>query len=150
MYNIDFVIGRLLMKAGNALNNIRLDDLKKYNLTLSQSETILYFANNDGKNIKDLALHLRVTHQAARKLVDKLKEKDILSTTVSKNDKRSVQVFLTEKGEKLYTILKNNVTATGEILFKGFSEEEKEQLLEQFKRMENIIDMNYTKRRTTS
>jgi DNA-binding MarR family transcriptional regulator len=139
MDTIDFKIERLLLKSGNALNNTRLDDLKKYNLTPSQSEAILYFANNDKKNIKGLAEHLKITHQAARKLVEKLKDKDIFAVEVSMDDKRSVYVVLTEKGMQLCNELRKCGTSVGELLLDGLKAEEKEQLLKYLEKIEENI-----------
>ena len=129
MDNIDFRIERLLLKSGSALNNSRLDDLKRYELTPSQSEAILFFADNGKKNIKELAEHLKITHQAARKLVEKLKEKDIIATAVSAEDKRSVEVSLTDGGLKLCAKLKERGASVEGFLLCGLNAEDKNQLL---------------------
>lgn len=139
MDNIDFKIERLLLKSGSILNNTRLDDLKRYDLTPSQSEAILYFAENDKKNIKDLAEHLKITHQAARKIVEKLKEKDIFVTEVSADDKRSVWVVLTDKGMQLLGELQKCGTSVGELLLSGLNEGEKKHLLECLQKIEKNI-----------
>lgn len=139
MDNIDFKIERLLLKSGSALNNSRLNDLKRYDLTPSQSEAILFFADNN-RNIKDLAEYLKITHQAARKLVQKLKDKGILATEMSKEDKRSVVVNLTDDGLKLCAKLKENGASVGGLLLSGLSEMEKKHLLETLLKIEkNII-----------
>lgn len=139
MDNIDFRIQRLLLKSGSALNNSRLNDLKRYELTPSQSEAILFFADNDNKNIKDLAEHLKITHQAARKLVKKLKEKDILSTEVSAEDKRSVVVSLTDSGVTLCAKLKKRGASVGGVLLSELNEDEKKHLLEILEKIEKNI-----------
>lgn len=95
MTAIDFTIENLILKAGNALNNIWIGDLEKSRLTPSQSETILFYADNGGKSIKDLAIHLKISHQAARKLDDKLKDKTILESVISEKDRRSTSISLT-------------------------------------------------------
>lgn len=93
MTAIDFTIERLILKAGNALNNIRISDLEKSRLTPAQSETILFYVDNGGKSIKDLAIHLKISHQAARKLVDKLKDKTTLESVISKKDRQTFNEY---------------------------------------------------------
>lgn len=136
----EFLIERLILKTGNRINNIRNDDLKSSGLTSAQSETILYYSDHAGSNIKELAVHLKVTHQAARKLVDKLKSKGILEALVSREDKRYMRVFLTEEGKALCRELKKSGSSTGAGILEGFSESDREKLLEYMRRVEVNID----------
>ncbi len=140
MTAIDFTIERLILKAGNALNNIRIGDLEKSRLTPAQSETILFYAANNGKSIKDLANHLKVSHQAARKLVDKLKDKLILESVISKKDRRSMSISLTSYGQEVCAILKQRGTTVGETILSDYSDDEKKLLLEFLRRIEKNID----------
>ena len=126
---IDFKIERLIMKLGKAINSMRDGDLSKYNLSSAQSETILYYADHSGESIKELALHLKITHQAAKKLVDKLRIKDILMSVTSSDDKRYSKVYLTDKGETLCAELKKNGSHAGERMLCGLTDSEKVQLL---------------------
>lgn len=140
MNEIDFKIERLVLKTGNAINNIRINDLKVNDLTPAQSETILYYSDHGGSNIKDLSTHLKVTHQAARKLVDKLKSKGILTSSVSPDDRRFARVHLTDSGSQLCDRLKESGTLTGENILLGFSADEKHTLLKYLQRIEKNID----------
>ncbi len=140
MNEIDFRLERLILKIGNTINNIRHEDLENNNLTSAQSETILFYSYNSGKSIKDLALHLKISHQAARKLVDKLKSKNILETLMSTEDKRYSNVYLTEFGAELCGLLKQKGTLTGENMLKGFSESDKAQLYNFLEKIEVNID----------
>lgn len=134
-----FVIERLILRIGNTINNIRIKDLKESDLTPAQSETILFYDARPGANIRELAEHLKVTHQAARKLVDKLKTKKILALYVSEEDRRYTNIYLTEEGKKLCNELKKSGTSTGEDILKGFSDQEKEILLGFLQRIERNL-----------
>ena len=140
MTAIDFTIERLILKAGNALNNIRISDLEKSRLTPAQSETILFYADNGEKSIKDFAIHLKVSHQAARKLVDKLKYKTILESVISKKDRRSTSISLTSYGQEICTTLKQRGTTVGEAILSDYSDDEKKLSLEFLRRIEKNID----------
>ena len=43
----DFIIERKIIKIGSHMLNTRSEDLKKFNLTSNQSESLLFFAQNE-------------------------------------------------------------------------------------------------------
>lgn len=124
-----FEITRGILKLGNRLNYIRDNDLEKRNLTPVQSETMLFFSANEGATISDLKDHLKISHQAARNILERLKTKKYLYTVVSEKDKRANSVYLTEEGRTLINSLKGTGSKVGEVLLAGFSEEEKNMFL---------------------
>jgi len=142
MDTIDFKIERLILKAGNTLNTIRTDDLRQNNLTPAQSEAILFYCDNGGKSIKDLAAHLKITHQAASKLTEKLKEKNILTAHPAEEDKRFFSIFLTDCGQELCSKLKEKGSIIGNSILDNISDQEKELLLTLMLKIENNIDKN--------
>lgn len=129
MESKEFIIERLILKIGNTINNKRITDLKESDLTPAQSETILFYDRMQDSNIRYLASCLKVSHQAARKLVEKLKSKGILESSVSAEDRRNTNIHLTAEGIKLCGKLKKSGTSTGTNILDGFSAEEKDQLL---------------------
>lgn len=131
----DFQIERLILKTGNQINSIRETDLAHYNLTTTQSESILYYSRHPGSSIKELAEYLQISHQGAQKLVEKLKTKGILETSVSPEDHRVIQVSLSEAGAQLCQDLKRNGSSTGDTILQGFTEDEKVQLLDYLQRV---------------
>ena len=124
----EFIIERNILKIGNHLLNGRREDLKEFNLTSNQSETLLFFDRHPGAMIYDLKVHMKISHQAARNLVERMKEKDLLTVTVSDTDTRARQICLSGKGEKICSELKRKGTDVGGSLLQALSEEEKEQL----------------------
>ncbi|MGN0242080.1 MAG: MarR family winged helix-turn-helix transcriptional regulator [Candidatus Weimeria sp.] len=135
----EFVIERLMLRIGNTINNIRIKDLKESDLTPAQSETILFYGRFPGSSIRELAGYLMVTHQAARKLVDKLRKKGILRSCVSEEDRRYTSIYLTDTGEDLCLQLKKGGTSTGKDITEGFSEQEKRELRDYLLRIENNL-----------
>lgn len=143
MEPIDFKIERLILKTGNTISNIRCDDLKAKDLSSAQSETILFYARHGGSSIKELAIHLSISHQAARKLVDKLKAKGYLESSISKEDRRFTNIYLTENGRLLYENLTRRGSSIGETMLNHFSDKEKEQLLSYLQSIEkNLVENN--------
>lgn len=139
MCDIDFITERKILKIGSLLNNARAEDLSRNNITSSQSETLLFYFSNPGKSITDLKSHLQVSHQAAGKLVDKLRSKEYLRTGSSKKDARAAEIFLTSKGLELCAGLINSGLRAGAELLKDFSLAEKEKLVSSLMRMEENI-----------
>ena len=141
MNNTDFIIERSILKIGNKLNNIRNDDLKKHQLTASQSETLLYFYKHPGMTVADLKLYLQVSHQAARNIVERLKERNLVFSTPSREDGRANAVFLSEEGKHLAQCLTQTGTGIATRLLDSLDDSEKSELL----RMLSVISDNMDK-----
>ena len=128
MADKEFLIERNILKIGNQLLNGRREDLKEFALTSNQSETLLFFDRHPGAMIYDLKIHMKISHQAARNLVERMKEKELLTVEISDTDTRARKVSLSEKGEKICRELKKKGTDVGGNLLQPLSEEEKDQL----------------------
>ena len=124
----DFIIERKIIKIGSHMLNTRSEDLKKFNLTSNQSDSLLFFAQNEGALALNLKDHLKISHQAARNIVERMKAKDLLYIKVSPVDGRARQVFLTPKGKQLYEKLQKGGANLGKNVMSRLSEQEKEQL----------------------
>lgn len=140
MKNCEFEIVRGILKLGNKLNYIRDNDLEKRSLTAVQSETLLFFGANEGSSVSELKNHLDITHQAARNILERLRNKNYLYTAVSEKDKRSNSVFLTEEGNLLYDSLKGTGSKAGITLLDGFSNEEKVMFLDLIKKASDNME----------
>lgn len=129
MADKDFIIERTILKIGNHIINVRSDDLKSCDLTSNQSETLLFFDLHEGALILDLKNHLKISHQAARNIIERMKAKGLLYVTVSDTDARAKQVFLSEKGKAVCQKLKEQGGCLGGNLLRYFTEKEKDRLL---------------------
>lgn len=129
MKDIEFLIERKILKIGNKLSNTRNEDLKVYDLTPMQSETLLFYATNSGASILDLKVHLDISHQAARNLVERLKIKKLLYAEISPADGRYRKVCTTELGNNICHNLTLQGSRVGHNLLRGFSKDEREELL---------------------
>ena len=128
MTDRDFLIERNILKIGNHLLNVRSEDLKEFDLTSTQSETPLFFDKHSGAMIYDLKNHMKISHQAARNIVERMKEKGLLYVEVSDTDARAKKVYLSEKGMKICIKLKKRGTDVGSNLLRALREEAKQGL----------------------
>ena len=139
MDDLEFLIERRILKLGNVLLNTRNEDLKKYDLTPAQSETLLFYAANPGASILDLKEHLDISHQAARNLIERLKLKNLVHAETSSEDARFKRISLTDHGKEIYKELTLLGSHVGQNLLKGISEAEQKDLLRLLMKMsENI------------
>lgn len=127
MNDKDFYIERNILKIGNRLLNQRSDDLKGFNLTPNQSETLLFFERYDGAMIQDLREYLQVTHQAATKIVERMRDKELLIISISASDARAKEIRLTDKGRSICHQLKKKGSHVGSNLLRVLNEDEKNQ-----------------------
>lgn len=129
MSDINFIIERLILKIGHNLSNTRTENLKVHGLTPSQSESLFFFNAHEGAKIYDLKEHLQISHQAARNLVERIKQKNLVYLVASEADARAKNVFLTPEGKKICGVLKEEGSNVGSRHLEGFTDAEKEQLL---------------------
>ena len=126
--DIDFLIERTILRIGNCLLNKRSEDLKEHDLTANQSETLLYFDAHPGNLAHDLKDYLKISHQAARDIVARMRQKGLLTMRVSDQDGRAREVFLTEKGRDICRILKKKGSSVGSNILQTLDDGEKQEL----------------------
>ena len=124
----EFRIERTILKIGMFLAAKRNSHLSQLGLTASQSEALLFIHDNPNSNITCLKAHLKISHQAARVLVERLKDKDLVVVNMGEKDSRSRLVSLSNQGELLHEQLVQQGQAVGAHLLEALSTEETSQL----------------------
>ena len=132
----EFMIARRILKLGSLLMNLRNSDVMKYGLTSSQSETLLFISSRETTNIRDLKEHFQVTHQAACRIVSRMKNNGLLDMEVSEEDRRERVLKLTPEAEEICRVLKRSGGGYGQLLLNGFSDERQDEL---YKMIEDMI-----------
>ncbi|EHN58874.1 MarR family winged helix-turn-helix transcriptional regulator [Oenococcus kitaharae] len=128
MSDQDFTLERQILKLGHQLIAWRSVDLKKHQLTSNQSETLFYFRAHPDADIVDLKNYLKISHQAACRMIERLKSKSLLQTGISSADKRVKQVYLTEKGRQLCHELQINGSQAGRTILNRLNDQQKQEL----------------------
>ncbi|MGI6731643.1 MAG: MarR family winged helix-turn-helix transcriptional regulator [Anaerovoracaceae bacterium] len=126
--NEDYVILRKILKIGNGLIKNRNKSLLEHKLTSEQSVTLQYLDAHPGASASDLKEYLNISHQAARNIVERMKNKGLLYSAVSKEDARIKSVYLTEKGLEAFNIVKDEGTKLENQILSCLTDEEKETL----------------------
>ena len=94
----------------------------------SVRKALLFLRNSPDISISSLRNHLKISHQATRVLVERLKEKELVVVRQDKSDSRCRLITLTPQGHALFAQLTHEGQAAGVHLLKSLSPEEMIQL----------------------
>ena len=120
--------GPLMKKISEEMDRRANMEIKKYNLTLTQTRIILFLAGKEAKTVtqKELENFLRVSHPTTVTIVKSMEAKKIVKTSLDDADRRMKNVKLIWGDEAIYSELERNAENMERKLLAGFSEEEKE------------------------
>lgn len=135
-------IGILIKKINNKLEAGRNRDLKDLKLTGAQLDVLIFLSNQSEKTTfqKDIGEFLAIKHTSTIDILKKLEEKQLIYRETNQDNARCRNVYLTEKGKQLTTMLSSKKTEIEAILLEGFSETEHQQLWEQLMKIYTNIE----------
>lgn len=123
------IAARTIISIANKITAQRNGQVKQLGLTAEQAEALIYFHNHPGESINGLKEELRVRHQTASGIVNRLKAKKLIHLTQSKEDKRARRITVTNAGEKLFEQLQESGGDAGGGLLQGMNEEEQREFM---------------------
>jgi len=100
-------------------------------------------ATKDGNEItqKDLETHFGLTRSGISRALDVLESNGLIQRIVDSNDTRKKKIVLTDKAKAFQEDMTRDAERTEEILLKGFTKQEKENLIDYLDRIiENMED----------
>ncbi len=102
------------------------EEVRKYQLTLTQSRVVLFLSSKENKTAsqKELEDWLQVSHPTTVTIVKSMQEKSMIGTGFSAEDKRMKLLTLTWGNEEIYKELGQHADGMEEQLLRGFSEAE--------------------------
>lgn len=121
-------IGPMMKKISEKMERKANEELKKYRLTLTQGEIILFLSERPDKKAtqKELENYLQVSHPTTVTIVKSMEAKNMVETFLDDEDRRMKNVRLIWGNEEIYQKLRINAQNLDVQLLKGFSDEEKE------------------------
>lgn len=123
-------IGYLIKNINDKLKVKADADLKRYNLTLTQSRVLAYLSSRGGQATqKEIEVFLEVSHPTVVGLVSRMEQNGYLVCWPSE-DKRNKNVKLTSQAEAIGTDMEQEVRASEQRLLAPLSPEEQRQLRE--------------------
>ena len=127
MHNKD--IGYLIKNINDKLKARADAELKKYDLTLTQSRVIAYLDSCGGQAMqKEIEQHLEVSHPTVAGLVSRMEQNGFVSSLTDENDKRNKIVRLTERAEEVGNEMRQMIMRNEKRVIESLSAEDVKQL----------------------
>lgn len=127
----------LLMIDHTAFHKRIFSALKKEGLTSGQPKVLEYLSEHDGALQKDIAAACRIEPATMTSLLSGMEKKELITRCAP--DRRSLCVYLTDKGKALVTLIEEEFARIEDKAASGFSEDERRTLIELLSRLrENL------------
>lgn len=127
----------LLMTDHTAFHKRIFSALKKEGLTSGQPKVLEYLSEHDGAVQKDIAAACRIEPATMTSLLCGMEKKELITRCAP--DRRSLCVYLTDKGKSLIPLIKEEFSSIEDTATSGFSDKEKEMLIDLLSRLrENL------------
>ena len=123
---------------------------KKYHLTVNERNALIVLSNIEISSVTELSTHLSISKTNTSKVLSSLEKKSLLLRIFDKNDKRFIQLLLTEKGK---TISNQVADEINELLRKRLSRipgelgENVKRLIDENQELINYYSFNTTNQR---
>lgn len=126
----NFIIGKLIKQLHIALENNFNKFSKKYKLTSSQMDILIFLLHNKNKivNQRDIENFLSLSNPTIAGTLLRLEKKEFIIRKISSKDKRYKEIYLTDKSRELKDIIFKYIRDNDNKMFSNMSEEEKENL----------------------
>lgn len=120
-----------------AIERLLNRELAEYGITYTQATVIGYLNQNFSKDIfqKDIEYNLGLTHSTVSLLLGRMEEKKMVLVQTSATDRRYKKVILTDKALDISEQIHIKICQITDMLFKGISVEEQEQINLTMKKM---------------
>lgn len=103
--------------------------LKDTGLTLGQPKVLDYLKDHDGAGQKEIAAVCHIEQASLTSILNGMEKKGLITRKMSGNNRRSLYVFLTEKGAELAARVVQEFEKIDGQALAGFSEEDREALM---------------------
>ena len=126
----NFIIGKLIKELHIALENNFNKFSKKYKLTSSQMDILIFLFQNEEKKInqRDIENYLRLTNPTIAGTLLRLEKKGFITRKRGTEDKRCKEIYLTDKSRELKDIIFEYIRNSDNKMFADMSDNEKETL----------------------
>ena len=131
----------LLMADQAVFQKRLLNALKKASLTAGQPKVLDYLKDHDGAGQKEIAAACHIEPATLTSLLNRMEEKGMIERRMRNGNRRSLYVFLTEKGKELSDVVEREFDRAEEQALAGFSPEEREECRRMLRRIcENLTE----------
>lgn len=122
----------LLMANQALIHKKLLSGLKDTDLSLGQPKILEYLKTHNGSNQKDIARGCHIEAGSLTSVLGRMEDKGMIERKTLNGNRRSLYVFLTEKGEQLQKTVAKEFDLLEEMAFDGISEKDREAFMNVF------------------
>lgn len=119
----------LLMSNHLLLQKMIFLRLKDTGLTIGQPKVLDYLKNHDGSAQKDIASGCHIEQASLTSILSGMEKKSLIFRKISTDDKRSFNVFMTEKGREMQKRIEQEFNLLESQAFRNFTEQEYNNLI---------------------
>lgn len=117
-----------LMKAHTMLNRLILTQSQTIGLTPGQPKILEYLAKCEGVEQKTIAAHCEIEPATVGGILLRMEQSELIERKQMNGNRRSLYVFLTDKGREAAEKMEHIFTASEQIACRGLTDEEVLQL----------------------
>lgn len=118
----------LLMANHFMFQKILFSNLKDTGLTLGQPKVLDYLKDHDGVVQKEIAAACHIEPASLTSILSGMEKKELITRKMCKDNRRSLYVFLTDKGREQADRIKSAFERIEESALNGFTPNEKDTL----------------------
>lgn len=123
-YSVSDIVSVFIHESDLFITNYVKNKLAPLNLAPMQSLIVLLLCEKDGLNQNELAEKLNKDKTNIARMVFNLKQKGLIERISDEHDRRSLRVYLTEKGKEIGKSVVLLTEEFNEMICKGISDEE--------------------------
>ena len=129
----------LIMAEHSIFQKELLNRLKNTGLTIGQPKVLDYLKDHDGAGQKDIARGCHIEPGTLTTILNRMEDAGLVERRMLNGNRRSLYVFLTEKGKEQLKLVTEAFSGMEEEAFRGISETERELFMDLMLRIyENI------------
>ncbi len=144
MWSLDSSLGFLMTRAARGMKRVLDAKLAKHNLTSTQYIVLARLWAGDGISISELCDRLSLDNPTLTGIVDRMERDGSLERRRDGDDRRVVNVYLTEKGRNLQQAVGSFAEETDDEVWEEFTVSDKKTMIDAlnliWKRMNESLD----------
>lgn len=115
----------MLLKSFQYSNRYIMKEANSLGLFSGQPKILEYLLENNGAKSMEIASGCALDRSTVASLLLRMEKMGFIDKRIDLEDRRSFDIFLTERGKEKAKMIKNAVGKVDEFAFKGLSEEER-------------------------
>jgi len=108
------ILEKQLFSMRDAFRHHQNDIRRKYKISSTEMEIILYISESGPQRMKSVGEHFDIKFSTLTSLVDKIERLNLVKRVNSKEDRRSILITLTSKGRKMLEEYNHQITSLAE------------------------------------